>query len=191
MEDQPNVTRRKPSRFRPLHSFSLRSLILFTLIGGIASGRLGRLIEENNEKERMLAEQRKAWGDSRKVAATLSQRPGVMAMVCGQLRAPNDVYVDITYPSATDDVLSKLAGVPHIGSLHLSGGRVTDAGVRHLASLTGLQYLSIHSKKATDAGLPNLKGLSNLSRLDLKSTSVTAAGVSELQKALPNCKIYR
>ena len=28
MEDQPNVTRRKPSRFRPLHSFSLRTLFL-------------------------------------------------------------------------------------------------------------------------------------------------------------------
>jgi hypothetical protein len=28
MEDQPNVTRRKPSRFRPLHSFSLRTLLI-------------------------------------------------------------------------------------------------------------------------------------------------------------------
>jgi hypothetical protein len=175
--------------------FSLRSLIFVTLIGGVASGRLGRFIEEkieeSNEKERLLAEQRKAWEESHKTAATLSQWPGVMAMVCSQLRAPNDVYVEISYPSATDDTLLRLVGLRQIGSLHVRGSQVTDAGVRHLASLTGLQHLMIHSKKVTDASLAHLHGLTNLRGLDLKSTSVTDAGVNELRKALPNCDIYR
>ena len=35
MEDQPNVTRRKPSRFRPLHSFSLFTLFVVTLLVAI------------------------------------------------------------------------------------------------------------------------------------------------------------
>ena len=175
--------------------FSLRSLIFFTLIGGIASGRLGRFIEEkieeSNEKERILAEQRKAWEESHKTAATLSQWPGVMAMVCSQLRAPNDVYVEISYPSATDDTLLRLVGLRQIGSLHVRESQVTDGGVRHLASLTELQHLMIHSKKVTDASLAHLHGLTNLRGLDLKSTSVSDAGVSELRKALPNCDIYR
>jgi len=32
MDDQPNVTRRKPSRFRPLHSFSLRTLFVVVTV---------------------------------------------------------------------------------------------------------------------------------------------------------------
>ena len=38
MEDQPNVTRRKPSRFRPLHSFSLRTLLVgVTLLAAVCA----------------------------------------------------------------------------------------------------------------------------------------------------------
>ena len=32
MDHQPNVTRRKPSRFRPLHSFSLRTMFVAVTI---------------------------------------------------------------------------------------------------------------------------------------------------------------
>ncbi len=49
MDDQPNVTRRKPFGFRPLHSFSLRSLLLFvTILATLiwAFGRLGETIED-------------------------------------------------------------------------------------------------------------------------------------------------
>jgi len=37
----------------------------------------------------------------------------------------------------------------------------------------------------------HLKGLTNLQTLNLRSTQVTDAGVAELQKVLPNCKIYK
>src|SRR6185295_15827611 len=35
MESQPHVTRRKRSRFRPLHSFSLRSLLVLIVVFAI------------------------------------------------------------------------------------------------------------------------------------------------------------
>ncbi len=34
MDDQPNVTRRKPFGFRPLHSFTLRTLLIFVTLAG-------------------------------------------------------------------------------------------------------------------------------------------------------------
>ena len=40
-------------------------------------------------------------------------------------------------------------------------------------------------------GLVHLKGLTNLQELSLYYTKVTDAGVANLQKSLPNCKIYR
>ena len=40
------------------------------------------------------------------------------------------------------------------------------------------------------AGLVHLKGLNVLQILNLCETQATDAGVADLQKALPNCKIF-
>jgi len=56
---------------------------------------------------------------------------------------------------------------------------VTDAG------------LKLNNTQVTDAGLKHLSGLSELEFLWVHNTEVTDAGVAELQKALPNCKIFR
>jgi hypothetical protein len=36
-----------------------------------------------------------------------------------------------------------------------------------------------------------LKGMTKLRSLQIKGTKVTAEGIADLQKSLPNCKIYR
>jgi hypothetical protein len=41
----------------------------------------------------------------------------------------------------------------------------------------------------SDEGLKNPYGLTNLQELDLAQTKVTAAGRTELQKALPKCRL--
>ncbi len=41
MDDQPHVTRRKPSRFRPLHSFSLRTLFVVVTLFAIPCAYVG------------------------------------------------------------------------------------------------------------------------------------------------------
>ena len=51
--------------------------------------------------------------------------------------------------------------------------------------------LSLHDTKITDAGLVHLKGLTGLQSLGLSGPKITDAGVADLQKALPNCKIYK
>ena len=68
---------------------------------------------------------------------------------------------------------------------------ITDTGLVHLKDLTRLKTLSLHQTKITGAGLVHLKGLTNLQKLFLYETEVTAEGIADLQKSLPNCKIYR
>ena len=60
-----------------------------------------------------------------------------------------------------------------------------------LASIASLQGLDLSSTQTTDAGLEHLKGLTNLEFVLLYKTNVTDEGVKKLQKALPNCEIYR
>jgi len=37
----------------------------------------------------------------------------------------------------------------------------------------------------------HIKGLTQLQDLGLQQTKVTDAGIAEMEKALPNCKIYK
>jgi len=71
--------------------------------------------------------------------------------------------------------------------------RVTDAHLPPLTELTNLRKLYIHDTQITDAGLADLRGLPKLEVLSLPAgdnSRVTQAGRDEIQKALPNCKIY-
>jgi len=171
--------------------FSLRSLILFTLIGGVASGRLGRMVEEKYDKARAIEEQRKAWDESGLIAAKIKGQLGYSAMACPQLRPPNYVWVS-TCGHPTDEAgLDRLAAMPRVGSLNLIGNQITDSDLRRFENMTSLQTLVLHSKAVTDAALSSLKRLPNLRKLNLASTNVSDAAMSELQKALPNCEIAR
>lgn len=48
-----------------------------------------------------------------------------------------------------------------------------------------------HFTKVTDAGLKELASLNKLTELELKGTKVTDAGVKKLQKVLPACNVIR
>ena len=58
---------------------------------------------------------------------------------------------------------------------------MTDAGLAHLAGLTGLQRLYLGNTRVTDAGLAHLKELTGLRHLDLEETGVTDAGLAHLE----------
>lgn len=74
-------------------------------------------------------------------------------------------FAQVREPWAGRTVRPLAAG--EVFSLNLSGTRVTDAGLKHLARLK------------------------NLARLDLSDTLTTLFGAAEIQQALPNCKITR
>jgi len=57
--------------------------------------------------------------------------------------------------------------------------------------MTHLQFLYLAGTKINDDRLENLNALTQLQGLELGKTKVSEAGIEKLQKALPNCKIYR
>jgi hypothetical protein len=63
--------------------------------------------------------------------------------------------------------------------------------LRGLAELDSLRELRLDFTSVTDTGLEVLAGLKGLQALHLGGTKVTDAGVTQLQKALPKCRIYR
>ncbi len=53
-----------------------------------------------------------------------------------------------------------------------------------------LTELRLCTPSLTDAGLAKLKGLTQLKDLTLLESNVSNTGIADIQKALPNCKIY-
>jgi hypothetical protein len=73
--------------------------------------------------------------------------------------------------------------------LYLTNTRITDDGLKHLASLRNLRYLWLIGTDVTDTGLLHLIQLKNLQKLNLVGTKVTDEGISKLKRELPNCQI--
>ena len=91
----------------------------------------------------------------------------------------------------TDAGLVHLKELINLKILHLRNTPITDAGLVHLKELTKLERLDLRDTQVADAGLVHLKGMTKLQTLFLSGTKITDAGVTDLQKALPNCKITK
>lgn len=114
----------------------------------------------------------------------------------------------------SDAGLASLRHVKSVRSLKiLLGPKVTEEGVRHLAEMdltdlditylnvsdtelkalrkfSGLKGLRLVSAaKVTDEAVPFLSELTELKRLELADAKLSKAGITQLERALPNCKI--
>jgi len=69
--------------------------------------------------------------------------------------------------------------------------QVSDAGLVHLKEMTNLRRLYLSETSITKAGLVHLKGLVKLQTFHLDGSRVTDTGATELQQALPNCKMTK
>jgi hypothetical protein len=92
----------------------------------------------------------------------------------------------------TDTRLGDLCELRKLDMLSLIGSDVTDAGMATVGGFKGLKFLKLNHTTVTDTGLRRLEGMGRLDTLDLTGCPhITDAGVARLQKALPQCKIYR
>jgi hypothetical protein len=89
----------------------------------------------------------------------------------------------------TDAGLKEVASLKHLQDLGLGSTQVTDAGLKHLAGLKQLKALNLNFTKVTDAGLEDLASLGRLELLGLSFTTVSPAAIKKLQQSLPKCKI--
>jgi len=119
--------------------------------------------------------------------------------------------LSLSHTKITDEWLKEVIKLPKLRGLGLWDTKITDAGLKEVVKLKHLYYLNLGGTKITDAGLKELAKLKNLTDLNLRYTRITEVGLkelvkckqleklhlghtqitdtTELQKALPNCKI--
>ena len=77
-----------------------------------------------------------------------------------------------------------VADLTSLKSLSIRDSRITDYGLKYLASMQELEYLNI-SGQITDQGLPHLAKLKSLRGLTLNSRAVTQEALAAMQAKLP------
>ena len=93
-----------------------------------------------------------------------------------------------------------LPKLKHLEKLDLRSTQVSDAGLKEIAQLKYLSMLDVRNlvgfERATDAGLMQLATLRHLSYLDIaglesNKNSFSDRAISDLEHALPGCRIVR
>ncbi len=77
-------------------------------------------------------------------------------------------------------------GLKHLAQVHwliVARTQITDEGLRQFAGAGTLFGLDVSDTRVTDAGLAHLKSLPNLRYLQLAGTRVTTAGLTQLESA--------
>lgn len=170
------MNERKSKRRRRWFQFSLRTLMLFTLVCAIASARVGCELEETRREQAVVAEIEAMRGT---VVYHDTDGPPWIAQHFRRVR-----WVDLGRPGITDAQLEyvtkhlrKLAGLEE---LWLDGAPITDAGLSHVIELRGLKILYLDDTRVTDTGLVHLKDIPHLRELGLRGTKITDVGVKQL-----------
>jgi hypothetical protein len=81
----------------------------------------------------------------------------------------------------TDEGLASVSHDNGLQKLYCFKPKITDAGVKHLANLTGLKDLELlRVPELTDATLAHIAGQTNLEKITLSGTSITGSGLVHL-----------
>jgi hypothetical protein len=173
-----------PKRKRRWFQFSLRSLLIFTLICAIASAWLGREIERKRKEREAVAAIVKLGGRARYDYQLLDAKPtgpNWLRMLLGENSLNEVAEVDLVGAGSADDGLENVKGLMQLYVAYLDRTNVTDAGLRNLAGLTQLEVLYLDEIEVTDAGLCHLSRLIRLRDLRLCETNITDAGLRNLK----------
>jgi len=100
------------------------------------------------------------------------------------------VQLHLTGTRVTDAGLAHLKDMKSLQELYCGNPGVTDAGLQHVKSMTGLKSLAIGNTRISDAGLAQLKDMAQLEFLVLDGTTVSDAGLNHI-KGLRNLKRLR
>lgn len=99
--------------------------------------------------------------------------------------------LDVSGVKLTDEGLKHIALAARLKGLSLRDAKVTDAGVKEIVKLKELTSLDLGGLKITDSGMRELGKLTKLESLGLWDAKVSDKAIGELQRALPNCYIWR
>jgi hypothetical protein len=198
MEAEP-LNSPPPIRKRRWYQFSLRSLMILTLVIAVPCALLGRRIEWKRRERaavKTLAKQGSVRYDyqSRENGGLKSEPPGPKWLrgILG-----DDFFAEATvfYSEASREqsdlprLKDALEALPRLKEVDMCAINFRDADLACFEELTQIETLDLMaSTEITDAGLTHFKRLTALKYLHVGG-QFSGAAISELQKALPNCEI--
>ena len=201
MEGAPTPTRR-----RRWYQFSLRTVLIFTLLVAVACGLVGRRIERKRRERDTIESITSAGGqvtfnDQLGNPKADPQGSAWLRYLFGERFLSEVVWIktgraDLRHlnemPCLTtlllkgsriqDDDLAQLDDLPQLKTLSLAGTSVTDAGIAYLRRLPNLTVLQLMDTKITDRALATIKRLGQLTDLSLTNTAVTDDCTADLRE---------
>jgi hypothetical protein len=98
-------------------------------------------------------------------------------------------HVDLAGAHVTDESIRHLAGLDHIGTIHLTHCDVNDNQLQLLAAISSLTILRLNGARVTDDAIPAIASIHGLKAVDLSGTLVSKDGVTDLQRRCPDLVI--
>jgi hypothetical protein len=127
-----------------------------------------------------------------KIIATLEQELGVRLVPRSQNPTDGLILRTMSAPERCDD--AALARLKSIGNLivdaELARTKVTDAGLKILATFSNIRSLDLAHTTVTSTGVPLLVGLNHLETLNLTATLVDDAGIVKLRRKESLKRLY-
>ncbi len=164
--------------------FSLRSLLVFTVICAIPFAWLGYKIQQKRAEESAAAQIVKSGGtvqyDFEAIIGAQPPGPAWLRVLLGQNFFSHVEHVVRIGQWFDDSGLEWIEHFPELGTLTLSKNRITDNGLMHLQALTQLASLDLDETPVSDAGVKRLTVLRELRSLDLGGTKISNAGFEPL-----------
>jgi Leucine Rich repeat len=187
-----------PKRKRRWFQFSLRTLMIFTVVVAVGSGWLGKKMEQKRkEREAVTAIVNLGGGvryDYQKLG-TLAARnaeptgPRWLRNLLGENFFSEVKNAWFTRASSsrtvmtgdvTDADIANLKDFPQLTTLNLSDTKITDDGLIQLKTLSQLKVLFLDGTEITGAGLGNLEGLTLLEDVSLTNSKVTDSALAHI-----------
>jgi hypothetical protein len=197
-----------PKRKRRWFQFSLRTLMIFTVIVAVPCAWMGRKIDQKRHERNAVETIRKLGGavyynyemetdfeppEDRHFNAQ-PHGPGWLRRILGDDFFSDPTVAMVAGDDWSDDDLACFEALPTLKSVRLGPAlRVTDDGLAHLENLSQLESLSLSSRGITDAALVHVKPMTKLQILLLPmSPSVKDDGLVNLRglKQLKNLNVH-
>jgi hypothetical protein len=175
-------------RGRRWYQFSLRSLLVFTLIFAVTVGWLGSKIAEKRRErqavEAILKAGGQVWFDrensrDKPTSPNEASGPRWIRWALGENFFSEVRQVRLRFDD--DETLTQLDALRDIEVIDVAaGGKITDAGVAQINALPHLRSLKLTATSVTDQWLDHLKGLPKLRILILDRTNIDDKSIGRI-----------
>jgi hypothetical protein len=184
MTEQPRTDRKPPRRWL---QFSLRAIVVFTVLVSIGLACLGNILVRVRRQRAAIARVEALGGQAvydYQASRVSKSPPGpeFVRTLVGEDAYANVESIRFSYRKKfTDDDLAVLAEFPKLKKLDLSFADVDDKGLARIGTLRTLEFLYLRGINISDSSIVFLINLDELRLLNIEQTDVTDHGLEHLK----------